>query len=72
MKRKSLDYAVIVAMLVIGFYVAITGLVMDLLNLPMIAFHDYAGYACAVLAGVHLSLNWKRIKGFLPHRIGEW
>jgi hypothetical protein len=38
-------------------YVAITGLVMDLLNLPMIAFHDYAGYACAALAGVHLGPN---------------
>lgn len=71
MKRKSLDYAVIVAMLVSGFYVAITGLVMDLLNLPMIDSHDYAGYACAVVAGIHLSLNGKRIKGFLRYRVGE-
>ena len=71
MKRRNLDYAIIAIMLASGFYVAITGLVMDLLNLPIIVFHNYAGYACSVLAGVHLGLNWKRIKGFLRRRIGK-
>jgi hypothetical protein len=70
MKRKDLDYAVIAAMLVSGFYTALTGLLMDLLDLPLFALHDHAGYACAVLAGAHLVLNWKKVKGFLRHKVG--
>jgi hypothetical protein len=70
MKRRDLDYAVIAAMLVSGSYTALTGLLMDLLDLPLFAFHDCAGYVCAVLAGVHLVLNWKKVKGFLRYRVG--
>jgi UDP-N-acetylmuramyl pentapeptide synthase len=65
MKRRDLNYAVIVVMFLSGLYTAFTGLVMDLLNVPLFAFHNYAGYAFAALMGLHLVLNWKRIKAFL-------
>jgi hypothetical protein len=70
MKRKDLDYAVIAAMLASGSYTALTGLLMDLLALPLLAGHDGAGYTCAVLAGLHLVLNRKKVRGFLRRRVG--
>jgi hypothetical protein len=68
MKRKDLDLAVIVVMFLSGFYTAFTGLVMDLLNVPLFAGHDYAGYAFTALAGIHLALNWKRFKAYSMHK----
>jgi hypothetical protein len=65
MKRKDLDYLIIIVMTLCGLYVTLTGLVMDVLNLPMLIFHNYAGYASAILAGVHLIRNWRRVKSFL-------
>jgi hypothetical protein len=72
MKHKDLDYVVIAATLFCGGYTALTGLVMDLLNMPLPVFHDYAGYACTVLAGVHIVLNWKKMAGYLKHRAGSF
>ena len=68
MKRKDLDYLIIIIMVLCGLYVALTGLVMDVLNLPMLVFHNYAGYVSMVLAGVHLIRNWRRVKFFLWKR----
>jgi hypothetical protein len=70
MKRKDLDYVVIATMLASGSYTALTGLLMDLLDLPLLAWHDGAGYTCAVLVGLHLILNGKKVKGFLRHKVG--
>lgn len=70
MKRKDLDYVIIATMFASGLYTALTGLLMDLLDLPLLAGHDGAGYTCAVLAGLHLILNWKKVKGFLRRRVG--
>lgn len=69
MKHKDLDYVIIAATLLCGFYTALTGLVMDLLNMPLPIFHDYAGYACTALAGVHVILNRKKIVGYARHRV---
>lgn len=71
MKRKDLDYVVIAAMLASGSYTALTGLLMDLLDLPLLAGHAGAGYACAALGGLHLLLNRKKVRGFLRHRVGK-
>lgn len=72
MKRKDWDYVVIAATLLCGGYTALTGLVMDVLNMPLMIFHDYAGYACTILAGIHVMLNWKTMVGFLKHRVGPF
>ena len=71
MKRRNLDYVIIAAMFLSGLYTLLTGLVADLLGIRLLAFrrHYYAGYACAILAGVHLILNWKKFKAFLRHRV---
>jgi hypothetical protein len=68
MQSKNLDYLIITIMVLCGLYVALTGLVMDLLDLPMLIFHNYAGYASTVLAGVHLIRNWRRVKFFLMEK----
>ena len=67
MRSKDLDHLIIITMVLCGLYVALTGLVMDVLSLPMLVFHNYAGYISTVLAGVHLIRNWQRVKSFL-HR----
>ena len=71
MRRRDLDYIIIVAMFLSGLYTALTGLVMGLLDLRLFAFHHHhhIGYVCTVLAGLHLILNWKRIKAFLRCRV---
>jgi hypothetical protein len=57
-------------MVLSSLYVALTGLEMDLLDLPMLVFHNYAGYISVVLAGIHLIRNWRRVKTFLRRRSG--
>ncbi len=71
MKRKNLDYIIIAIMFLTGLYTAITGVVMDLLDLRLFAFHHHhhAGYVCTALAGVHLILNWKKVRAFLRRRV---
>ncbi|MCP4540013.1 MAG: hypothetical protein GY832_22975 [Chloroflexi bacterium] len=71
MKRRNFDYIIIVVMLLSGLYTLLTGLVADLLGIRLMAFHlhYYAGYACAILAGIHLVINWKKIRAFLRRRV---
>jgi SagB-type dehydrogenase family enzyme len=71
MRRKDLDYLVIVVMFLSGLYVAITGLVTDLLGLHQFAFHRYAGYIWAAMAVLHLILNWGRVTAYLRRRFGR-
>jgi SagB-type dehydrogenase family enzyme len=72
MKRIDVDYFVIAGLLSCGLYVFCTGLVTDLLGLHQFAFHRFAGYGCAALIGLHLLLNWERIKAYLGWRLGSW
>ncbi len=68
MKSKDLDYAIIIVMVLSGLYVILTGLLMDLLALPMLVFHNHAGYISAILAGIHLLRNWRKVKIVLQKR----
>lgn len=65
MGRKNLDYLIIAAMLISGLYVTISGLMTDLLGLHQFVLHRYAGYACAGLILLHLTLNWKRVTAYV-------
>lgn len=70
MTRRDVDYLVIAAMLISGFYVTASGLVAGLFGFPQFFLHRYAGYLCAALVTVHLVLNWKRIMAYLRQRFG--
>ncbi|HDQ73558.1 MAG TPA: SagB/ThcOx family dehydrogenase [Chloroflexi bacterium] len=70
MRRKDLDYLVIVAMLVSGLYVTFSGLVADVFGFPQFALHPAAGYVTAALATVHLALNWRKVMAYLRKRLG--
>jgi len=70
-RRKDLDYLVIAAMFVTGLYVTLSGLVMDLFGLHRFALHAAAGYVCAGLGAVHLTLNWGRVTAYLRGRLGR-
>jgi SagB-type dehydrogenase family enzyme len=59
---------VIAGLLISGLYVATTGLVMDSFGLHQFFWHHYAGYASAVLAGLHLALNWERVTAYLKRK----
>ena len=65
MRRKDLDYVVIAAMFLCGFYVTLSGLVTDLFGLHQFVLHRYAGYACAGLIALHLVFNWGRVVAYL-------
>jgi SagB-type dehydrogenase family enzyme len=69
MVRRDLDYLVIAAMLLSSLYVAITGLLMDLFGSRQFFLHSYAGYASAILVGLHLALNWRRVTTYLRLRL---
>jgi SagB-type dehydrogenase family enzyme len=68
MRQMDLDYLVILALLATGLYVASTGLIMDLFGFPQFFWHNYVGYAMAILAGIHLTLNWGRVMAYLRRR----
>jgi SagB-type dehydrogenase family enzyme len=68
MRQMDLDYLVILALLATGLYVASTGLIMDLFGFPQFFWHNYVGYATAILAGIHLTLNWGRVMAYLRRR----
>jgi hypothetical protein len=68
MRQIDLNYLVITALLLSGLYVAITGLVVDLFGLHQFYWHRFAGYASAVLAGLHLVLKWGRVTAYLRWR----
>jgi len=71
MRRRDLDYVIIAAMLLSGLYVTTSGLVTDLFGLHQFALHRYAGYVCAVLVVLHLTLNWGRVVAYLRNRLGQ-
>lgn len=65
MKRRDLDYIVMVAMLGSGLYVTLTGAIADVFELHQFVFHSYAGYVCAGLILLHILLNSRRIIAYL-------
>jgi SagB-type dehydrogenase family enzyme len=71
MRRRDLDYVLIVAMLAAGLYAVVSGLLADLFGFPQFFLHRYAGYACAALVLVHLALNWGRIRAYLRQRLAR-
>ena len=68
MRQMDLDYVVIVVLFLSGLYVASTGVLMGLFGSPQFLWHSYAGYISAVVAGLHLALNWSRVMAYLRRR----
>jgi len=69
MRQVDMDYVVIAALFMSGLYVAITGLVMELWGFHQFFLHNYAGYITALLAGLHLALNWERVSAYLRWKL---
>ena len=65
--RHDASFLVSVGLLVFATAAAITGWVSDLWDLNDFIYHRYAGYAAAVLAGVHVCLHWRRLVAY-----GRW
>ena len=72
MRRRDLDYLVIVLMLASGLYVTVTGLIADLFGLHQFTFHSYAGYLCAGFILLHVALNWRRATAYLGRLLRRW
>ncbi len=71
MRRRSLDYLIIAAMLASGLYVTVTGVIAGLFGLHQVVFHGYAGYLCAGLTLLHVALNWRRAMAYLGYLLGR-
>jgi SagB-type dehydrogenase family enzyme len=68
MRRRDLDYILILAMLLSGSYVALTGVVVGLFGFPQFFLHRYAGYLCAILVLIHIFLKRRSISLYLRRR----
>jgi SagB-type dehydrogenase family enzyme len=65
MTRRDLSYLVSLALGVCAFYVTISGVIMDVRDVPGFVLHTEAGYACVVLGLAHLALNWPLVRSYL-------
>lgn len=68
-RTRDLDYVVIGGLLLTGLYTVISGVIADWFGFPRFLFHNYAGYACAILGAVHLTLNRQRVKTYVRQRL---
>ena len=68
MKRRDLDYVVIVLLVGSSLYVFVTGLIADTMGLHHFGFHSQVGYLWISLAVAHLIQTWVRVKSFVRHR----
>ncbi len=68
MRRRDLEYLLILAMLLSGGYVTLTGVVAGFFGFPQFFLHRYAGYLCAVLVLIHIFLKRRSILLYLRRR----
>jgi SagB-type dehydrogenase family enzyme len=68
-RRHDIRFLVSTGLLVVVAFTAITGWVSDLWDLNDFVFHTYSGYAMAVLALLHVSLNWRQLTGYARWRL---
>ncbi|MEM8806673.1 MAG: SagB/ThcOx family dehydrogenase [Cyanobacteria bacterium P01_G01_bin.38] len=71
MKRRDLDYVVIVLLVGSSLYVFVTGLIADTMGLHHFGFHAQVGYFWISLAVAHLIQTWVRVKAFVRHRFRD-
>jgi hypothetical protein len=53
-KRKNIDLILMIVLFCCLLYSALTGLIMEILQVPMIIFHDQAGFIATILSIFHL------------------
>ena len=71
MKRRDLDYVVIILLMGSSLYVFFTGLIADAMGLHHFGFHSQVGYFWISLAVAHLIQTWGRVKAFVRHRLRD-
>ncbi len=70
-KRRDLDYVVIMLLIASSIYVFITGLIADTMGLHHFGFHSQVGYLWMALATTHLIQTWARVKAFMRNRFRD-
>jgi hypothetical protein len=65
MKRQDFHYFAIALLLLGSLHLTISGVLMDRLGLHHLAFHNYVGYAWAILAFCHLSFSWGHVQSYV-------
>ncbi len=69
MQRTDWDYLTIGSLAICGLYATLSGLVADIFGLHDVFLHAAAGYASAVLAGLHIVLQQRRIRSYVRRRL---
>lgn len=69
LKRRDLDYFVIILLIGSSLYVFGTGLIADTMGLHHFGFHSQVGYFWMMLAVIHLAQTWFRVKAFVKQRL---
>ncbi|MGB3291407.1 MAG: SagB/ThcOx family dehydrogenase [Phormidesmis sp.] len=67
-KRRDLDYVVIVLLVGSTLHVFFTGLIADTMGLHHFGFHSQVGYFWMALIAMHLIQTWARVKAFVRNR----
>ncbi len=60
-----MDLWIMVVMFFCLAYTALTGMLMHALHVPLIIFHDLAGYGATIMCIVHLVRKRDRLKSYL-------
>ena len=71
MKKKTIDLIILGLLFACLLYTALTGLIMQSLQVPMIIFHDQAGYVATILCIVHLVRKRDRLKAYFRKSISS-
>ncbi|MDJ0706263.1 MAG: SagB/ThcOx family dehydrogenase [Leptolyngbyaceae cyanobacterium MO_188.B28] len=71
MKRRDLDYVVIVLLVGSSLYVFVTGLIADTMGLHHFGLHSQVGYLWMFLAVAHLIQTWVRVRAFVRNRFRD-
>lgn len=67
-KRRDLDYVVIVLLVSSSLHVFFTGLIADTMGLHHFGFHSQVGYFWMSLVAMHLIQTWVRVKAYARNR----
>lgn len=64
MKRKKMDLWIMIVLIFCLAYAALTGILMHTLHVPLIIFHDQAGYGALMMAFVHIVRKRDQLKTY--------
>ena len=64
MKRNKMDLWIMMVLFFCLAYAALTGILMHAMHVPLIIFHDQAGYGALIMSIVHIVRRRDQLKAY--------